>query len=158
MNVTRSKIEQEIRQRRPFPSKHQEVVVALLRTADQLKQLMTGTVEPFGITLQQYNVLRILRGAHPDPLLTLEVAARMIEHAPGITRLMDRLERDSLIRRERCSDDRRRVHCWITEKGLEIVEALDQPVELADRRVTRGLKKVEIQNLIDLLDRVRDEL
>jgi DNA-binding MarR family transcriptional regulator len=158
MTMTRSKIEQEIRQRRPFPSKHQEAVVALLKTADQLKQLMTETVEPYGITLQQYNVLRILRGAHPDSLLTLEVAERMIEHAPGITRLLDRLETGALIRRNRCTEDRRRVHCWITEKGLAILEELDQPVELADRRVTRSLGKKEVQNLIDLLDRVREGL
>ena len=100
-------IADEIKQSRPFPSKGEEAVVALMRTSDLVRRLVSDVVEPHGITLQQYNVLRILRGSRPDSLPTLEIAARMIEQAPGITRLLDRLERKGLIRRQRCPEDRR---------------------------------------------------
>ena len=147
-------VKEEIKQSRPFRSKSQEAIVALLRTTDLLKRHLTRTVEAEGITLQQYNVLRILRGSHPDPLLTLEIADRMIEHAPGITRLLDRLEAQKLIRRKRCSDDRRRVHCWITAKGLKILSALDEPMDEADD-VIEEIGKKKVDQLVQLLDEIR---
>src|SRR5437867_4356503 len=98
-----SAIERELKQTRPFPSRRQEAAVALLRTADRLRHLLTRWLEPAGITAQQYNVLRILRGALPGPLPTLEIAERMIERTPGITRLLDRLEAKRLVGRERCA-------------------------------------------------------
>src|SRR5436853_5453131 len=85
----RVSIRSEIKQRRPFPSPHQEAVVALMRTADRARRLVGDVVEPLGITPQQYNVLRILRGAGDAGLPTLEIAQRMIEQTPGITRLLD---------------------------------------------------------------------
>lgn len=147
-------IRKEIKQSRPFRSRSQEAVIALLRTTDQIKRHLARTVESEGITLQQYNVLRILRGAHPDPLLTLEIADRMIEHAPGITRLLDRLEARQMIRRERCSNDRRRVHCWITDQATAILDALEEPVDRADDLIS-GLGKKKLQALISLLEEVR---
>ena len=87
-----SALQREIRQRRPFQSAGHEAVLGLLRTADLVRRLGTALVEPYGITLQQFNVLRILRGAGGDGLPTLEVASRMIEQTPGVTRLLDRLE------------------------------------------------------------------
>lgn len=150
-------VRKEIKQSQPFRTKSQEAAIALMRTTDLLKRHFAHTVEAEGITLQQYNVLRILRGSHPDSLLTLEIADRMIEHAPGITRLLDRLEIRSLIRRERCSKDRRRVHCWITDQGLEILADLDERMDEADELIaTLGKKKVE--NLIALLDQIREKL
>lgn len=150
-------IQKEIRQTRPFRSSAQEATVALLRTVDVLKQHLSSVVGASGITLQQYNVLRILRGAHPDPLLTLEVADRMIEHAPGITRLLDRLEARGLIRRERCSTDRRRVHCWVTDEGLRILGELDQAVDEADDAID-ALGEKNIARLLDLLGQIRNRL
>ncbi len=78
-----------------------------MRTADLARRRITTVIEPHGLTPQQFNVLRILRGAGPDGLPTLEVANRMIEQAPGITRLLDRLEAKELIKRHRCPKDRR---------------------------------------------------
>jgi DNA-binding MarR family transcriptional regulator len=92
----------ELRQTRPFPSAADEAAVAILRTADRIKRRLSAVVAPEGITLQQYNVLRILAGSHPDPLPTLEIAERMIEQTPAITGLLDRLEHKGLARRERC--------------------------------------------------------
>src|SRR3954469_12277006 len=120
-----SALQRELRQRRPFQSPAHEAVVGLLRTADLIRRHAAALVEPHGVTVQQFNVLRILRGAGTDGLPTLEVAERMIEQTPGVTRLLDRLEAKELVRRQRCPKDRRQHLCWITEKGLSLLEKLD---------------------------------
>jgi DNA-binding MarR family transcriptional regulator len=148
-------IRAELKQRRPFPSPAQEAAVDLLRTADVVRRAVSETVAPSGITQQQYNVLRILRGSDPEPLATLEIAARMIEETPGITRLLDRLEAKGLVRRERCREDRRQVLCRITPAGLALLAGLDAAVEGVTARATRALAREEIRGLIDLLDRLR---
>ncbi len=126
-------VKDEIKQTRPFASPADEAVVTLLRTADKLRAALSAVVEPHGITLQQYNVLRILRGAGDAGLPTLEIAARMIEHNPGITRLLDRLEAKKLVRRERCPHDRRQVLCYATPLALRTLRETDGPVERAGR-------------------------
>ncbi len=93
----KSRLQAEIRQTRPFASASEEASLALLRTSDRLARRIAAMVEPREITAQQYNVLRILRGSHPGRLPTLEIAERMIEQAPGITRLLDRLEAKGLV-------------------------------------------------------------
>jgi len=135
------------------PSKGGIAYVALLRTADKMKTYFETIIAPFDITGQQYNVLRILRGAEPDGLPTLTIAERMIERAPGITRMIDRLEAKELVAREICVEDRRCVYCRITKKGLNLLELLDNPVEEADRAVFRGLEETEIKQLIALLEK-----
>lgn len=153
--VTRN-IVQELKQTKPFPSKAQEAAVALLRTADVLRRLAGAVVEANGITAQQYNVLRILRGAGERGLPTLEIVERMIESTPGITRLIDRLESKKLVARERCINDRRQVFCRITAGGLSLLAALDAPMLQATDTALGVLKKTELTSLIDLLDRTRE--
>lgn len=150
-----SSILKELRQRRPFPSTGQEAVVALFRTADVVRRSITATIAPAGLTLQQYNVLRILRGAGAAGLPTLEVADRMIEHTPGITRMMDRLEAEGWVTRERCPTDRREVHCRISPTGLALLEELDGPIDEADRRAMGSLEEARLRKFIVLLDEVR---
>lgn len=142
------------RQARPAMTPSKKVVVALLRAADRLHRRLDTIMEPFGITGQQYNVLRILRGAHPDSLPTLEIANRMMERTPGITRLLDRLEKKELVSRERCAEDRRRVLCSITPAGLKLLRKMDDPVNAADDAVIGQLSAGEADELIHLLDRV----
>ena len=155
MSEAASAVQREIQQRRPFRSRTQEGVVALLRTADVLRRSLARVVEPHGITLQQYNVLRILRGAGPEGLPTLEVGVRMIEETPGVTRLLDRLEKKALVRRKRCPQDRRQVLCFATPAALRLLDTLDDPVSETDRRGLGMLEPAELQALILLLDRVR---
>ncbi len=154
--VVAKNIVQELKQTRPFPSKAQEVAVSLMRTADVLRRLVGAVVEPKGITVQQYNVLRILRGAGKEGLPTLDIAERMIETAPGITRLIDRLETKKLVSRERCPTDRRQVFCRITKSGLTLLDKLDAPMLEATDSALGHLKKHELASLIDLLDRTRE--
>lgn len=151
-------IRTEIKQRRPFPSAHQEALVALIRTADMLRRVVGGVVEPHRITAQQYNVLRILRGAGDGGLPTLEIAERMIEQTPGITRLIDRLESKNLVSRERSATDRRCVYCRITPAGLDLLGRLDAPVEDASGLSLASLTKRELALLVEMLDRARERM
>jgi DNA-binding MarR family transcriptional regulator len=151
-------IREEIRQTRPFASVAEEATITLLRTADRLRTALDRVVEPRGITGQQYNVLRILRGAGDAGLPTLEIAARMIEHSPGITRLLDRLEARALVRRRRCPQDRRQVLCFITPAGRELLAPLDRPVTDASERHLGMLGRGRLAELIGMLDAVRATL
>jgi DNA-binding MarR family transcriptional regulator len=109
-----------------------------------------------GITSQQYNVLRILRGAGLGGP-TLDIAERMIEQAPGITRLLDRLEGKKLVRRERPSDNRRQVLCFITKPGLDLLHKLDTPVRNKVNQALHQLDESGIEELIRLLVLARGE-
>ncbi len=151
-------IVRELKQQKPFPSKAQEAAVTLLRTADVVRRHVGGVIERNGVTLQQYNVLRILRGAEPEGLPTLEIASRMIEQAPGITRLLDRLERKKLVERRRKADDLRCVHCRITAAGRALVGQLDEPVRDATAEAFHCVNKLELAHLVRSLDHVRESL
>jgi DNA-binding MarR family transcriptional regulator len=147
-------IVEELKQKRPFATKAQAATVALLRTTDVVRRRLARAVEPEGITLQQYNVLRILRGAG-KPMAALDVAERLIEEAPGVSRLLDRLVAKGLIHRDRSPQDRRRLECSITRKGLELLARLDEPVLSADTDAMQGLTAREIATLDDMLARIR---
>lgn len=148
-------LQREILQAKPFISAGHEAVLSLLRSADIVRRRLTRVVEPHGITLQQFNVLRILRGAGAAGLPTLEIAHRMIEQTPGITRLLDRLEAKLLIRRERCPVDRRQVLCYISNPGLALLEAIDEPMREADATAVDMLSASEQKGLIRTLDAIR---
>lgn len=148
-------LQREIRQRKPFSSVAQEGVVSVMRTADLLRRRMAAVVEPSGITVQQFNVLRILRGGGSDGLPTLEVGARMIEETPGVTRLLDRLEAKGLVKRQRCPKDRRQHLCWITQQGLDLLAGLDAPVVRHSDDALKGLTRDEQSSLVRLLAQVR---
>ncbi len=150
-----SALQQELRQRRPFQSAAHEAVVGLMRTADLVRRQAAAMVEPHGITLQQFNVLRILRGAAEDGLPTLEVADRMIEQTPGVTRLLDRLEAKEFVRRQRCPKDRRQHLCWITAKGLAVLEKIDVLAPRQQEESLKGLRQKDRIAFIRLLDAIR---
>jgi DNA-binding MarR family transcriptional regulator len=153
-----SPLQREIKQTRPFRSTGQEAVIGMFKTTDLIRRRAGALVEPAGITLQQYNVLRILRGAGEDGLPTLEIVDRMIEQTPGITRLLDRLEAKKLVSRERCPTDRRQVTCRITEPGLAVLASLDQAMDSADGGTLVPLSEPELRQLIRLLDKMRGGL
>ena len=153
-----SRIQSEIKQKRPFRSRHQEATIALLRTADVVRRRIAQVIAAGGVTPQQYNVLRIIAGAGKDGIPTLDIAGRMIEITPGITRLLDRLEARKLVRRERCPTDRRQVLCWLTEAGRGVLRDLEGPVNQADRSSIGDLATGDLERLIELLESVRGEV
>jgi DNA-binding MarR family transcriptional regulator len=148
-------LREEIRQNKPFASPAQEAILALSRTTDVLQRRFAQLVEPHGISLQQYNVLRILRGAGQEGTPTLEIADRMIQKTPGITRLLDKLDAKRLVRRKRCPEDRRQVLCWITDAGLRVLADLDRPAIDSGEQAMASLTGSEVRTLIALLQRMR---
>jgi DNA-binding MarR family transcriptional regulator len=152
---SRSALQRELHQQRPFRSRGQESVIALLRTADLLRRHLSRVVEPHGITLQQYNVLRILRGSGDGCLPTLEIAERMIEQTPGVTRLLDRLETKGLVTRSRGESDRRQVLCRLTATGRTLLAQLDPDMDEADEGGVAMLRPEDKERLLELLTTIR---
>jgi len=150
-----SKIQQEIKQSKPFHSRSQEAVVALLRTSEVVRSYFEKFLEPHGVTLQQYNVMRILRGAGPDGLPTLDISSRMVERTPGVTRLIDRLELKGFVERQRSVNDRRVVYCSLTAAGFAVLNGLDGIIDHADETALGSLTAEDESRLIELLDRIR---
>jgi len=156
--TTPRSIVEEIKQTRPFGSKAQEATVALLRTTDIVRRMLSRVVEREDITLQQYNVLRILRGARGTPLCALEIGERLIEETPGVSRLIDRLVAKRLVRRDRSETDRRMLECYITPLGLQLLDKLEDDVNAADAMAIGDLSAREVTALNDLLARIRQAL
>ncbi len=148
----------EIRQSKPFRSPTHEAGIGLIRTADLIQRNYSRFVAPHGLTIQQYNVLRILRGAGEAGLPTLEIGERMIEQTPGITRLLDRLEGKEMVRRERSAQDRRQVFCWITPSGLNLLASIDEPIDRAGSEAFAEFSEAEVRDLILQLERLRQTL
>ena len=159
IHVTKVKaqLDREAKQKQLAYSRQQDAVVSIQRTASYLRRFCSAVFDQHDITSQQYNVLRILRGAGLGGLPTLDIAERMIEQAPGITRLLDRLERKKLVRRERPSDNRRQVLCYITKPGLDLLQELDTPVRNQDKQALHRLDESELEELIRLLELARGE-
>jgi DNA-binding MarR family transcriptional regulator len=155
--VTTQKLQHELKKKRPFESPEQEAALSVLRTNDQLQICFARLFREHGLTPSQYNVLRILRG-EGQPLPILEVAARTITVVPGITGLIDRLERAGFVSRVRCAMDRRVIHVALTAAGSEALAALDEPLAGLHRKLMGHLTRAELNELIRLLARVREPL
>lgn len=145
----------EIRQTRPFRSVGQEATIALLRTASVVYRGLERVVQPEGLSLAQYNALRIIRGAGASGIATLAIRERMIEEGTTITRLLDKLEDGGLIRRERSEPDRRQVICCVSPKGRQLLDGLDPRVNAADEAAVATLSPAQQESLVRLLDLVR---
>lgn len=148
-------VQQEIQQTRPFRSRTQEATIALLRTASVVSRRYARLVEPQGLSLAQYNVLRILRGAGSDGLPTLAIRDRMIDEGSTVTRLLDKLEQAALVTRDRSRPDRRQVLCRITPHGEALLAQLDPAMDAADTEVMSVLAPEQLADFIELLASVR---
>lgn len=152
----RMNLRDEIRQTKPFDDPTQEAYLGVVRTAAELEHSVAELLKPHGITQTQYNVLRILRGAGDEGLSRNQVRDRMVAPVPDATRLLDRLAASGLIRRARDAADRRFVTTRITDEGLRVLDALDEPVLDLHREQFAALDEEEIRTLVGLLDRVRE--
>jgi DNA-binding MarR family transcriptional regulator len=155
LSTSKASLLEELGQRRPFRSLAQEAIIGIARTASVLTRQAASVLEPEGISVAQFNVLRILRGAGPDGLPTLSIRDRMIDPAAAITRLVDKLEEAGLITRERVSVDRRQVVCRITATGLELLGRVDPLMSSAEDRLSEWLTSEEMESLSQLLTKVR---
>jgi DNA-binding MarR family transcriptional regulator len=152
-----SKLQHELKKKRPFESPEQEATLSILRTGDQLEIRLARLLRQHGLTTSQYNVLRILRG-EGKPLPILEIASRTITVVPGITGLIDRLERAGLVHRVRCEKDRRVIYVALTEQGAATLAGLDEPILALHHELLGHLSAAELKELIRLLEKVREPL
>ncbi|MGE0813198.1 MAG: MarR family winged helix-turn-helix transcriptional regulator [Vicinamibacterales bacterium] len=148
-------LHEELKQGKPFDLVEEEVHVSIARTAAVLERAFAKLLKPRGITPTQYNVLRILRGAGSDGLCRHEIGARLVTAVPDVTRLLDRMERDGLVFRQRVDADRRLVRTMITRRGREIVDGLDFELRTAHRTRLAHLSPETLRQLADLLADVR---
>ena len=146
-------IEQDVKQAR-FSSEFQKAMVNILFTSSWLSNKNTVYFKKFDISPEQFNVLRILRGSHPNPMRLSDIADRMIERNSNCTRLVEKLRQKRMVNRELCETNRRQVDISITSKGLKILEEIDQDEEYwtaAEKKIT----KVEARELNRILDKLR---
>lgn len=146
----------EIRQKRPFTSAEQEAHLSIVRTASLLSDGMEQLLKPAGLSMPQYNVLRILRGAEPDGRCRNEVRDRMLTRMPDMTRLLDRMEKAGLVSRTRDAADRRMVTTRITADGMRLLARLEKEVAAEHRRRLGHLGPRRLRTLIELLGAVRE--
>ena len=131
-----------------------QTFIALLKAADTLAQEAEQLLKANRLTGAQYNVLRILRGAEPEGLACSTIGERMISHDPDMTRLLDRMEKRSLITRQRQSDDRRVVKTRITSSGLEILKRLEQPIRELHKHQFHHMPAARVRTLGGLLGEI----
>ena len=146
---------QGVEQAPSFSSPQEEALLNLMRSADCLHRAMQLRLKPSGLTMTQFNVLRILRGARPAGLTCSAIGRRMITPEPDITRLLSRLKAQKFLRQQRDLHDRRVVWTHITPQGLEVLAKLDRVVEQGPRELLGRLNREELHTLTSLLQKAR---
>ena len=140
----------------PEPTPAQEVFLELVRTHEALETAAARFFKDFGVTAQQFNVLRILYvRAHETGIPCSAIAERLLTRVPDMTRLLDRLERAGLVSRARCSDDRRVVRAELTDRGVALVERIHGPLLAFHEELAGHLSPDESQELVRLLIKAR---
>lgn len=147
-------LQSELKKRGPFASVEQEATLAIMRTSDLLENRLARLLREHGLTLSQYNVLRILRG-EDGPLPCLEVADRMIQVAPAITRVVDQLLKLDLIVKSQSAADRRVYMVDLKPAAKRLLGKLDQPILDMHRALLRGVSKTDQKSLIRILENLR---
>lgn len=153
--MAKSLLQKELHKKKPFECPEQEVTLNLLRATDFVSREFQSLFERHGISAQQYNVLRILRGHRETGLPCQKIVAQMITQMPDITRLVDRLETSGFVRRERTEQDRRLVIVHITAVGMDLLAQLDQPLLDLHRGQMQHMARAELAELNRLLEKLR---
>ena len=156
INVTTRTLRQELKKRHPFDSLQQEAMLSLLRTSDLLENRLARLLRRHELTPSQYNVLRILRG-EGEPMPCLEVAQRMIQVAPAITRVVEQLVARELVEKQQSADDRRVFLVQLTRQGKHLLRKLDQPILALHQDLLGGVAISELKELIRILAMVRSQ-
>ena len=148
-------IETEIKQTTPFKSPYHRVTVNLIYTSNWIADSQSKFLKPHGLTLQQYNVLRILRGKFPDPVKVSDITERMLDKMSNASRLVDKLLLKKLVLRTECPTDRRAVDVVITDAGMALLTKIDGLRSEWEQQQHRKLTEDEAIQLSHLLDRMR---
>jgi DNA-binding MarR family transcriptional regulator len=153
--VSPKTLRDELKMNKPFKSVEEEAILSIARTAAVIDHGGAEALKPFNLTITQYNVLRILRGAGSDGLCRNEVGERLVTKVPDVTRLLDRMEAAGLIVRQRGGEDRRFVATRITEKALKLLEKIDRELPAMHERLLGHVSQKRLRELIGILEEVR---
>lgn len=146
-------LEEAIKQQK-FVNEYEKLAINLLFTGSWLYNLNAARFKKYDITAEQFNVLRILRGSHPSPMMLTEITSRMIDKNSNATRLVEKLRQKGFVEREICEDNRRQVDIIITDKGLSLLSKIDkQTPEWLE--TLKNITKTEAKELNRLLDKLR---
>ena len=154
MYICEMSIEVAIKQYK-FNNDFEKAVINILYTASWLEGQNIQRFKPYGISPQQFNVLRILRGASPNPVRLTDITERMIDKNSNATRLVEKLRQKNLVKREVCEHSRRQVDIWITQEGLSILERIDVSTKVWKNEF-KDISEAELKQLNLLLDKLRD--
>jgi DNA-binding MarR family transcriptional regulator len=152
-----STLRSDLQQKKPFTSLEQEAFLSIGRTEAALCDALEVVLKASGVSITQYNVLRILRGAGSEGLTMNEIRDRLVNRMPDVTRLLDRMEDAGWISRERGSEDRRIVSTYLTKSGRTLVDSLDAPVAEEHQRRLGHMTRTQLRSLIDLLALARQK-
>lgn len=150
-------IEQDIKQSK-FKTEYNKLIVNVFFTNNWLTWHNQRILKPFGLTIQQYNVLRILRGQYPNPATVNMIIERMMDRMSNASRIVDKLESKGLVLRQQCKDDRRAVDVIISEAGLQMLSDLDKNMREFELSLNSTLPEADAQQLNLLLDKLRSSL
>ncbi len=149
------KLEDELKMKN-FSSPHQKMLLNILFTNYWLGDKMACFMKSHGLSEQQYNVLRILRGQKGNPLNLKDLQERMMQKTSNVTRLVEKLRVKGLLERVQCMENRRKVEITITDKGLELLKEMQPGMDEMNERFSKVLTEKEASVLSDLLDKLRD--
>jgi len=148
-------LKSEIAQSSPFSSVQEEAILNLMRTTDLVQRAFQHKTRHWGLTMTQYNVLRILRGARPDGLTCAAIGARLLTAEPDITRLLARLKRLRLLRQHRDPRDRRVVWTQISDAGMSLLQSMDPVIQSLPVELLGHMKGADLKEMIRLLEQTR---
>jgi DNA-binding MarR family transcriptional regulator len=149
-------IEDEIKQAR-FASEHEKFIVNIALTQSQLNANFQRMLKPLGISMQQFNVLRILKGKDPEAVCLADISCRMVDKMSNASRLVDKLFQKGLVQRETCAQDRRQIDVTLTDAGKDILNQANVVVGDAIQRF-KSVPKKQLEKANDALDNIRDIL
>jgi len=147
-------LEKEIQQVKPFRNNYHKAAVNLIFTGKWMIQFHSDVFKQYNLTIQQYNILRILRGRNPGAATVKLIRERMLDRMSDASRIVELLREKKLVERNICSEDRRKMDVIITQKGLDLLEEIEKENERFDKRLS-ALNEEEIILLNNLLDKVR---
>ena len=148
------KLEAELKHEH-FENEFLKAILNIMVTADKISAMTNAVLKPHGISKEQFNVLRILRGKHPDPSTIQSITERMISKSSNATRLVEKLRVKGLVERVQCSDDRRKVDVVITEAGLKLLTVVDPLIRSSSGTLESNITDEEAKELNQILDKLR---
>lgn len=132
-----------------------KVVVEVMRSGNVFSEHINTSLNPFGLTLQQFNVLRILRGRNGDAACLESITNDMIHRMSNTSRLVDKLIEKGLVKRAVCKENRRKVDIFITQKGLDLLNEIEPMLDKSEKEITAALSKKEMEQLLQLITKIK---